>query len=193
MGVDTGKLLHVVVLREDEGNCNLRHLIHLGIYQDYSQLDGVIRRFNVQSCVIDAHPEIHSTRAFAGRHPGKVFRNYFNDNQRGAPVWNYDEQKVEENRTEALDASRAAVREKNLTLPAQDPLLGLFAQHMAADAKVLDEDEETGAKRYRYIKTGENHFSFAFTYAWLAAEKRMASWGLMKYYRDEIKRRRAGG
>jgi len=25
-----------------------------------------------------------------------------------------------------------------------------------------------GAKRYRYIKTGGNHFSLAFTYAWMA-------------------------
>ena len=41
---------------------------------------------------------------------------------------------------------------------------------MAADAKVLDEDEATGIKKYRYIKTGVNHFSLAFTYAWLAAK-----------------------
>ena len=46
-----------------------------------------------------------------------------------------------------------------------------FARHMAADAKVLDEDEETGIKKYRYVRTGENHFSMAFTYAWLAMQK----------------------
>ena len=40
---------------------------------------------------------------------------------------------------------------------------------MTCDAKVLDEDEDTGVKRYRYIRTGENHFSMAFTYAWLGA------------------------
>ena len=40
---------------------------------------------------------------------------------------------------------------------------------MAADAKILDEDEETGIKKYRYVRTGENHFSMAFTYAWLGA------------------------
>jgi len=33
-------------------------------------------------------------------------------------------------------------------------MLDLFAKHMLADAKVLDEDEKTGAKRYRYIKIG---------------------------------------
>ena len=42
---------------------------------------------------------------------------------------------------------------------------------MAADAKILDEDEDTGAKRYRYIRTGEDHFSLAFTYAWLAVRR----------------------
>lgn len=40
---------------------------------------------------------------------------------------------------------------------------------MSADAKILDEDAETGAKKYRYIRTGADHFSLAFTYAWMAA------------------------
>jgi hypothetical protein len=31
------------------------------------------------------------------------------------------------------------------------------------DAKILDENEETGAKKYRYIRSGEDHFSLAFT------------------------------
>ena len=55
-----------------------------------------------------------------------------------------------------------------MTLPRRSALVEEFARHMAADAKQLDEDEETGIKRYRYIKTGENHFSLAFTYAWMA-------------------------
>ena len=38
----------------------------------------------------------------------------------------------------------------------------------ACDAKVLDEDEETGIKKYRYIRTGTNHFSLAFTYDCIA-------------------------
>ena len=42
-------------------------------------------------------------------------------------------------------------------------------RHLSCDAKILDEDPDTGAKKYRYIRTGENHFSMAFTYAWMAA------------------------
>ena len=39
-----------------------------------------------------------------------------------------------------------------------------FARHMVADAKQLEEDEKTGAKAYRYVRTGTDHFSLAFTY-----------------------------
>ncbi len=39
---------------------------------------------------------------------------------------------------------------------------------LAADVKQLVEDEETGARAYRYVKTGTNHYSFAFTYDCIA-------------------------
>ena len=75
------------------------------------------------------------------------------------------------NRTEALDASREAIRERKLTLPRRLPIVEEFAKHMAADAKILDENSETGAMKYHYVRTGEDHFSLAFTYAWMAAEE----------------------
>ncbi len=84
------------------------------------------------------------------------------------------------NRTEALDASRTAIREKRVVLPRRQPLLETFAQHMTCDAKVLDEDEETGIKKYRYIKTGTNHFSLAFTAAGMAGTGHTRWRGLME-------------
>lgn len=38
--------------------------------------------------------------------------NFFNENQRGSPKWDATEQTVFVNRTEALDASRAAIQQK---------------------------------------------------------------------------------
>jgi hypothetical protein len=38
----------------------------------------------------------------------------------------------------------------------------------AVDDGVPTLDGPGGAKKYKYIKTGENHFSFAFTYACMA-------------------------
>ena len=54
-----------------------------------------------------------------------------------------------------------------------------------ADAKVLDEDEETGAKKYRYIRTGIDHFSL-FTYAWMAATSCGNYRGLLSWMREQV-------
>jgi hypothetical protein len=121
--------------------------------------------------VIDGMPETHATRDFARRYHRVVFLNFFNEGQRGSAKWDKKDLKVEINRTEALDASRALLREKKVTLPPQSPLVEEFARHIACDAKILEENEDTGAKKYRYIRTGENHFSMAFTYAGMALEE----------------------
>ena len=43
-----------------------------------------------------------------------------------------------------------------------------FAEHLAADVKQLKKDGETGAQSYRYVRTGTNHYSLAFTYDCIA-------------------------
>jgi hypothetical protein len=69
-----------------------------------------------------------------------------------------------------LDSAKKGIRDAEVILPRRVPLIETFAQHLASDAKQLIEDEETGAKSYRYIRTGTNHYSLAFTYDWLACE-----------------------
>jgi hypothetical protein len=170
MGVDTGSALHVVILKNGDEDSGPKHLVHLSVCHDFSDLDALMKDFPIWKCVIDGLPETHATRAFAQRHRGRVFLNFFNENQRGSANWSRDDLKVDVNRTEALDASRAAIRDEKVILPRRVPIVELFAKHMAADAKILAEDEDTGAKKYKYVRTGEDHFSLAFTYAWMAAE-----------------------
>ena len=122
-------------------------------------------------CVIDALPEIHSTREFACRNPGAVYMNYFLESQRGSYAWDFTEQIVRENRTEALDASRQAVRAGKVVFPRSGRLMQEFAEHLIADVKQLIEDDETGAKSYRYVRTGTDHYSLAFTYDCIAATR----------------------
>jgi hypothetical protein len=175
MGVDTGKRLHVVILRrDDDKDTKDQHLIHLTKCEDFSELDSLMERFHVRLCVIDGLPETHATRDFARRHPRHVYLCFFNEHQRGRPKWEGKSLTVQVNRTEALDASREAIREKKLALPRRQPIVEEFAQHMVADAKILEENEETGQQRYKYIRTGADHFSLAFTYAWLATPVRPA-------------------
>ena len=62
-----------------------------------------------------------------------------------------------------------------------------FADHLAADMKRLKEDSETGARSFRYVRTGTNHYSFAFTYdciAWSRATPWVAAIGTDDHYWD---------
>ena len=138
---------------------------------DFSDLDTLMKRFGVERCVIDGLPETHATRDFARRWERDVYLCFFNEHQRGSAKWDRKERKVEINRTEALDASRAVIREGSVTMPPPSREVEEFARHMSCDAKVLVENEETGEKRYKYVRTGENHFSLAFTYALMALQE----------------------
>jgi hypothetical protein len=166
MGVDTGKALHTAIIERTDSGPD--RLIYLNECRTFSDLDELIEKFNVQRCVIDSLPETYATREFARRHRGIVFMSQFVESQRGGPRWDWDTQMVAVNRTDALDASRAAIRDAAVVLPRRQPIVEEFADHMTHDAKVLNEDEETGTKKYRYVKLGTNHYSFAFTYGWMA-------------------------
>jgi hypothetical protein len=181
MGVDTGRALHVVILRTDPDLNGPERLVYVREHHDFGELDDLMTRFKIDNCVIDGLPETHATREFAKRHSNRVHLCFFQENQRGAANFDAKTHQVVVNRTEALDASRTAIREKLVALPRRDRTVEEFAQHMTCDAKVLDEDEETGVKKYRYVKTGTNHYSLAFTYAWLAC-KANTSWRSMRAY-----------
>jgi hypothetical protein len=171
MGVDTGRQLHVVISKPLGGASRKHQVVYLGAHVDFRDLDALMERFNVTCCVIDAQPEQHATRDFARRHPRRVYMNYFIENQKGATDWNPEQMIVKENRTEVLDLSRRVIREGQVVLPRRCAVVEEFATHMAAIAKRLEEDEETGEQRYSYVRSGPDHLSMAFTYNVLAWER----------------------
>ena len=74
------------------------------------------------------------------------------------------------NRTESLDASHREIMEQALVLPKECGITREFAQHLHNVAKRLEEDEETGSKRYVYVKLGADHFRHAFNYEAMARQ-----------------------
>jgi hypothetical protein len=72
------------------------------------------------------------------------------------------------NRTESLDASHREIGEEAVVLPRENDLIWEFAGHLHNVAKRLEEDEETGSKRYIYVKLGPDHFRHAFNYEVMA-------------------------
>lgn len=167
MGIDQGKDLHVVIGKRDPRG---GRIVHLGIYKDWEELDRLMKNFNVSRCVVDALPETRNARTFAERHPGKVFLNYYNIHQKGNYAWNEAQLTVSVNRTESLDASHNEIMNGGLVLPRESDIVKEFAQHLHNTAKKLEEDEETGSKRYVYVKLGADHFRHAFNYEKIARQ-----------------------
>jgi len=169
MGVDQGKDLHVVIGKRYPDKAG--KIIHVGVYRDWKELDRLMRNFNVSRCVVDALPETRNARAFAERFKGKVFLNYYSHHQKGAYQWNEQKLTLSCNRTESLDASHREVMEQDIILPRENDIVREFAQHLHNVAKRLIEDEETGSKRYQYIKLGgPDHFRHAFNYEAMARQ-----------------------
>jgi hypothetical protein len=168
MGVDQGKDLHVVVGKKHPAKAG--KIIHIGVYKDWEELDRLIKNFNVVRCVVDALPETRNARAFAERHRGKIYLNYYNEHQKGSYAWNEKEMIVSCNRTESLDASHREIMEQLLVSPKQCEITRTFAEHLHNVAKKLQEDEETGSKRYVYVKLGPDHFRHAFNYEAMARQ-----------------------
>ena len=168
MGVDQGKDLHVVIGKKHPQKAG--KLVHIAIYRDWEELDRLMTNFKVLRCVVDALPETRNARAFAERFRGRVYLNYYNERQKGSYAWNEKELIVQCNRTESLDASHKEVMERSIILSRQVEIVKEFAEHLHNVAKKLEEDEETGSKRYVYVKLGPDHFRHAFNYEAMARQ-----------------------
>jgi hypothetical protein len=168
MGVDQGSDLHVVIGKKARQKAG--KIVHLGIYKDWKELDRLMKNFHVSRCVVDALPETRNARAFAERHKGRVFMNYYNEHQKGGYSWNERDLTVSCNRTESLDASHKEITGQEIILPKECEIVKVFAAHLHNVAKKLQEDDETGSKRYVYVKLGADHFRHAFNYEAMARQ-----------------------
>lgn len=168
MGIDQGKSLFVVIGKDHQDKAG--ELIHMGEYLHFEELDGLMRNFNVTRCVIDAEPEMRKAREFAERFKGRVFLSFYSESQRGPYKWDNDKLQVNCNRTESLDASHNEVKLGRVILPRENEVVRKFAEHLHNMGKKLQEDEETGSKKYIYVTLGEDHFRHAYNYEAMARQ-----------------------
>jgi hypothetical protein len=166
MGVDQGRFLHVVIGKREWNRAG--KIVHIGEYEAWEELDRLMKVFNVSRCVADAMPETRNARAFAERFKGRVFLCYYSDSQKSGYQWREDDLTVSANRTESMDASHVEIQHGRITLPRYGEMVQAFADHCHNTAKKLEEDEQSGSKRYVYVKLGADHFRHAFNYEAMA-------------------------
>lgn len=164
MGVDVGSDLHVTIVTNKPND----QLVWCGTVKDFEQLDTLILKFNVKNTVVDALPETRKAREFVKKYRNRAWICYYVDSQKGAYSWNEDEQQVNVNRTESMDASGESFFKNTVSLPRRNKDIEELASHFENTVKIAEEDKDTGAKRYVYRKLGADHYRHSYNYAKIA-------------------------
>jgi hypothetical protein len=199
MGVDVGAKFDVVVGTRDPSGAP--RTIWFGRVDSYEDLDVLMRRYAVATCVIDAAPEEHATRDWAAKYnrlsrsPAVsshivVWRAAYGSSARPGVTaqlnWNKETGIVMAPRTEILSRSADELLERRI-LPRYEPTevwLAYVAHHVASKKVpiwVKGLETERLLDHYEWHEVGPDHLFHAATYEMIArqAPQRMVGPPLM--------------
>jgi len=133
--------------------------------------NAMAKALNAHTQVVDGMAETFAARKYQKKGTGYVFLAQYNDKISGYN-YNMGSGVVSAKRTELLDQTHwLATYPGKLSLPYPSQVIKDFALHMSNMTKVPQEDPESGAIHYVYVKMGPDHFRHALGYAVLAANR----------------------
>lgn len=173
MGVDVGKVLHVIIRGEknpEDGSYPLRWAAETS----WDQLPVLVDRFNVKVAVIDGMPETTKSREFQAevKKTTQVWLSYYTQQRIGRQTlepsdYNHAEGKVNSDRTRVMDNLFAWFTDAKLTLPANVESESNYYPQIQAPIRVLDK-LPNGDQFATYVEKGPDHFAHAEVYCSLA-------------------------
>lgn len=163
LGIDVGRKLHYTLGLDGR-------LIDAGEVDDFEELDRIMKTSDVGFCVIDALPETREAKKFAKRFRGRVWIAFYTStpvqepwitkkpkNRKEAPEVHID-------RTQSLDATFAAVIDRDLELPEDIETVSDFYDHLSAPIRIT-KSNKTGNQVAVYEEFGKpDHYAHALNY-----------------------------
>lgn len=171
LGIDVQgekKGCHVVIgCKSSKRSVKILYMARLSLFND---IHDAAKKFNVRCAVIDQEPETRAAKDFAKKESYPVYLCKYKESQRKAPAFDEKEGLVSVNRTEVCDATHNLVAdtETSFILPRRCSEIEEYAKQMCSIVKVLDEDPQTGARKYVYRRTGQDDYRHATNYFHLA-------------------------
>lgn len=174
MGVDVGKVLHVVVyewiLSEATGDISTMakpRVLNEQTVHEFEEIDNLIRNFSVHACVVDANPEKRKALELAMRFPGLVRICYYGNNVSGRTVKLHDESEhsLTVDRTAWLDIMFSRYHNESIGLPSDVSME--FKENMKALVRIYRKDKD-GNPVGAYVNAKPDHFAHASNYAEIA-------------------------
>ena len=158
MGVDVGAVLnvHISVTRaipdedSEDGFKIVRQAVFVGACRRFSEIDDMIERYNVDTCVIDAMPETRKCQELRDRWLGNgcdvwLCRFFPTDRfgrQRFGLKVDYTDRAVQVDRTQSLDAAFEDIKFKRRTFPEDVFTVLQWSEQMRAPVRVLDKKKQ---------------------------------------------------
>ncbi|MDI9549634.1 MAG: phage terminase large subunit family protein [Chloroflexota bacterium] len=174
MGVDVGKVLHVVIRAAADKETGERRQLFAGEVS-WDGLALLMRQYGPRAAVMDALPETTKAREFQRQFArGRVWLAYYPAQASGSKredfaAWDWAQSKVDVDRTRSLDETLARFTDGSNTLPANARDIRDYYAHLTATVRVIEKDAR-GQEAARYVETGPDHFAHAENYCTVAAE-----------------------
>ena len=167
MGVDVGAELHVVI-GYPRGDGRYR-IIYTGSLSSFEDVHDMAKKYNVKCAVVDMEPETRKARDFAKAEPYSVYLCDYQERLKVSQRIDERDGVITVRRTETMDTVHSMFTTSGrIELPRRNAEIDRYAIGMTMTAKVLQEDEVTGSKRYIYTKLGTDHYFHATNYFLLA-------------------------
>lgn len=174
MGVDIGRVLHVVIRTLADFETGETRQVYAG-ETSWEHLPLLIKIYRPKVIVVDALPETTKSRELQNMYPrNMVWIAYYPHFPLGSKKeenmdWNPRELTVLLDRTRVLDEVLAGFYGMKSTLPAHARNIRDYYDHLKASVRVLKENT-SGEEIAKYVDTGPDHYLHAEAYA-LAASK----------------------
>ena len=158
MGVDVGKLLHVVIARRQENG--VLRLVYAGRHTEAGDLKGLGERYHVSVGAIDLYPETRMVRDLQAVVGFPLYGIQYQDKQLRGVIEDQEVNVLKAGRTETMDAVHNLYSERKIILPRRSTEMDEYAEEMTNTAKMLNETDR-GDRIYRYRKLGADHYYHA--------------------------------
>jgi hypothetical protein len=183
MGIDVGSVYHYRIDSDREGDSRT-YVRAMGEARSFEELSILMRQYGVKAAVIDAMPELHGTRDWVWKHPGRAYRAFYGN---GLQMWKrktgdvpakrvrFERLKategdvVEINRTMAMDAVYSSIGEGLEVWPAHIVSNTDITSQMCAPVRVIGLDRH-GQEQASWEHTQPDHYYHASVYARIAGE-----------------------
>ena len=165
MGVDVASTRNLNVRVSEHFAEGKKRALFIGEVEDFTELDAIFNRFQVNMACIDHLPEGRLARAWAERHPGQIYLVAYDTTPtpKTADVIKVDDDMrfVQVRRVEAIDAMTEMIRTQKNHLPIDLP--EGYVGHLQALVRTSEQDE-LGKVTVVYRKTAEDDYAHAEVY-----------------------------